>query len=247
VDFTGRTSGECGLKMLISGNSIRVIGAAALAIVSFGHVASATTVPAVNYIVNGSFEDGVPGNKRGKDNNALFSNLDTSGPSWDMWTKIRGWTTVKGPGIEVQSNRTLTMIDAQDGTHYVELDSNSNSIMSQKVALSAGKYMLSFWYSPRTSDPLTNAIEYNFANMFGGRVTNGTDGATVGEWTKITSLFTIKSGGIFDLRFAAVGKSDSYGGLLDNIAVSPVPLPAAGFALMAALGGLASVRRRRTV
>ncbi|MGB7321241.1 MAG: VPLPA-CTERM sorting domain-containing protein [Albidovulum sp.] len=33
--------------------------------------------------------------------------------------------------------------------------------------------------------------------------------------------------------------------MLDDIAIAPVPLPAAGFGLMAALGGLAALRRRR--
>ena len=125
-----------------------LFGATALAV---GGAASASTI-----LINGSFEDGVPDNKLGLDNHALFGNLNTSGPSYDRWKKLIGWRTVAGPGIEVQTNRTLPQIDAQDGTHYVELDSTKNSAMAQTVSLKAGSYLLSFWYSPRTADTKTD-------------------------------------------------------------------------------------------
>lgn len=201
---------------------------------------------AASIVVNGSFETGVPGNTAGLNNGALFGNLNNSGPSWDRWTAINGWTTTSGSGIEVQSNRTLDTIDAQDGTHYVELDSNSNSSMAQTLSLGVGKYLLSFWYSPRTSDPATNGIEYAIGTIAGGKVKNGVPvGANVGTWIQIKTLFDVVKAGNYKLQFAAVGTNDTYGGLIDNVSVAPVPLPAAGFGLMAALGGLAAVRRRR--
>lgn len=205
----------------------------------------AAPVSAATIVTNGSFESGVPGNTPGLNNGALFSDLNSSGASWDRWTDIDGWRTVSGSGIEIQSNRTLSTIDAQDGTHYVELDSNSNSRMVQTVGLKAGSYLLSFWYSPRTGAASTNAIEYNLGGIVGGKVTNGILGATVGTWTEILQKVVIKKSGQYDLYFAGVGISDSYGGLIDNVSVAPVPLPAAGFGLMAALGGLAALRKRR--
>lgn len=217
-----------------------VIAAAVFA--SLALPAAASTI-----VVNGSFESGVPGNSRGLNNGAYFGNLNTSGPSWDRWANINGWRKTSGSGIEVQSNRTLSTIDAQDGTHYVELDSNNNSSMAQTLALGVGKYVLSFWYSPRTYDPKTNGIEYTIGGgLAGGRVTNGTPkGAKVGNWVEIWKVFNIVTAGNYDLKFSAVGLSDSYGGLIDNVNVAPVPLPAAGLGMVAALGGLGALRRRR--
>jgi hypothetical protein len=218
--------------------------AAAISAGVFG-AATASTI-----VTNGSFESGVPGNTRGLSNNAFFGNLNSTGPSWDRWKNLNGWRTVVGSGIEVQSNRTLSTIDAQAGTKYVELDSTRNSGMAQTIALGIGSYMLSFWYSPRTSDPKTNGIEFSLGNalgyLTGGYATAGTPAtAVVGRWTKIWRIFDVKTAGNYDLRFTATGLSDSYGGLLDSVDVAKVPLPAAGFGLMAALGGLAALRRRR--
>jgi hypothetical protein len=223
----------------------RAFAAAMVISAGFLGAASASTI-----VTNGSFESGVPGNTRGLDNNALFGNLDSSGASWDRWKNLNGWRTVLGSGIEVQSNRTLSTIDAKSGTKYVELDSTRNSGMAQTIALGVGSYMLSFWYSPRTSDPLTNGIEFSIGNalgyLTGGYATAGTPvSAVVGSWTKVWRIFDVTTAGNYDLRFTANGVSDSYGGLLDDVDVAQVPLPAAGFALMAALGGLGAMRRRR--
>ena len=112
--------------------------------------------------------------------------------------------------------------------------------------LGHGDYVLKFWYSPRTSQANTNGIEYAVGNLAGGFVTtNRPTSAVVGTWTEIVTKFSVGKRGAYDLKFSATGVSDSYGGLLDNVSVAPVPLPAAGFGLMAALGGLASLKRRR--
>jgi hypothetical protein len=52
----------------------------------------------------------------------------------------------------------------------------------------------------------------------------------------------------YALTFRAEGKADSYGGFIDDVSVSPVPVPvpAAGFLLIGAFGGLAALRRRET-
>ena len=129
------------------------------------------------------------------------------------WT----WKNVSGPGVEVQTDRTLSTIDAQDGDYYIELDSTANSSISQKVQLSQGTYLLSFWYSPRTALALTNTITYNLGRVVSGQITNGVNGARVGVWVEVKALFSIKSKGNYDLTFAAAGLSDGYGGLIDNV------------------------------
>jgi hypothetical protein len=202
----------------------------------------AAPASAATIVINGSFEDGVPGNTPGLNNGATFANMPTSGPSWDRWTAINGWTTASGPGIEIQSNRTLGSIDAHSGSYYVELDSNGNSRMVQSVALAAGDYVLSFWYSPRTNVAGTNGISWQVGSLAAGSVVN----TAVGIWTQITTTFTVASAGSYALSFAAIGTSDSFGGFVDSVSIdpAPIPVPAAGFLLAGALGALALRRRK---
>ena len=98
---------------------------------------------AASPIINGDFE----------------ANIGLVPPNWSVFVTIPGWTTVAGPGIEVEAD---TVVTAHSGTQYVELDSYSNSGMSQTVALTPGEYLLSFWYQPRTSEPGDNGIEAFF-------------------------------------------------------------------------------------
>ncbi len=185
--------------------------------------ASAATI-----VTNGSFEDGA---------------LALNGSGWNVFNSVIGWNTISGSGIEIQTNPTLGQIDAQEGNRYVELDSNNNSAMRQVVNLSAGDYLLSFWYAPRVGNPGTDGISFSIANAIGSIATslNPIDG-----WTLVTAAFST-AGGALNLDFAATGKSESLGGLVDNISIAPapVPVPAAGLMLVGALGGLAALRRRK--
>ncbi len=203
----------------------------------------AATIPITNF----SFEGGTTGRPFGMVNGARFSQLNVSGPSWDVYSALRGWKTASGLGIEVQSDRTLSNIDAQDGDHYIELDGLGNSSISQKLNLSAGSYVLSFWYSPRTTLNITNTIGYSLGSIVSGQVTHGTGGASVGVWTEVRTTFTVLSGANYDLTFAALGTSDGIGGFIDNVTLETVPVPAAGLGLLTGLfllGGLRSRQRR---
>lgn len=226
---------------------------AALAILAGGPAAAATIVQ------NGSFETGPEG--KGLVNNGFFSQLDMSGkPNWDVWSALPGWTST-GSGIEIQSNRTIGEVDAQDGKRYVELDSHpkpgSNSSMSQDVLLKRGEYLLSFWFSPRAKHGSTeaqlrasNVIDYSVGALVSGSVTGPSAvlSTVIGQWTKITASFIVDKADTYTLRFAASGTENTYGGLIDNVAidyVAPVPVPAAGLLLLGGLGGLAALKRRR--
>lgn len=202
---------------------------------------------AATVVVNGSFEQGVPGNTPGLQNGALFGNLPSGTPSSDVWTDLIGWKTVKGPGIEVQTDGTLPTIDAQDGEYYAELDSTGNSAMYQTVGLHVGRYMLSFWYNTETGNFRTDGINYRVSGLLAGKVNGATPGVVVGTWTQITAQFVVKTAKNYRLTFAANGKSEGQGGLLDNIEIVAVPVPASGLALLGAFGGLAMLRRRKTV
>jgi hypothetical protein len=193
----------------------------------FSLPAYATTI-----VENGSFED--------------FDATKLNGSGWHVYPSIPSWTAVSGAGIEIQTNPTLGTIDAQDGRAYVELDSDNNSSMTQFVNLNVGSYLLKFFYSPRNGDSGDNGIDYSIAGLTGNISGPSVDPLTgVGFWTEISALFKVTTAGSYALNFAATGTSNSYGGFVDNVSVAPVPVPAAGFLLFGALGGLAALRRRR--
>lgn len=205
-------------------------------------------------IINGDFEDTATLDPTGLVNGNTLSNLATTGSSWDVFTQINGWTTASGAGIEVQTNRTLGSVDAHSGQHYIELDShprpNSNSSMEQEVALDAGKYELSFWFSPRNNDASSNGIEYSISgDLVSGFITGpGMSPVTsVGAWTLVKALFVVETAGNYTLAFGATGKQNTLGGFIDTVNITAVPVPAAGLLLPAgvAILGFASRRRKR--
>jgi hypothetical protein len=218
-----------------------------LALAAFGSIAHGATI-----VQNGSFEDDPAPGLAGTNNGLLFGQLVGSAQGWDVYASLPGWTkTGNGSGIEVQTDKAVTSTDAMFDEHYVELDSNNNSAMRQALTLTTGRYKLSFWFSPRAlrnnqSTAETNGIRYSIADLSG--TIEGPGGAaqtSVGMWTEITGLFNVAQDGVYDLDFAAVGSSDSFGGFIDNVSVAPVPVPAAGLLLLGALGGIAALRRRR--
>ncbi|MGL4310578.1 MAG: hypothetical protein ACRCSU_08830 [Paracoccaceae bacterium] len=221
-----------------------------LRLLSAGLMAAALAAPASakSVLFNGGFELGVLGDTRGLRNGATYANMPTSGASSDIWRNLAGWSTISGPGMEVQTRRTIGL-SPTDGNYYLELDSTANTTIRQTVALTRGRYQLSFSYSPRSNDRGTNGVHFALADLVGGTVTgpNPGHGTRVGQWTAFTYDLKIDSAGSYALDFGAVGRSDSIGGLVDNIALTPVPLPAAGLAFIAGLGALAGLARRRKV
>lgn len=206
-------------------------------------------------VVNGSFEMDAGIAQDGQ----AFSTLaaGTGENSWSVFNSLPGWTTTSGAGIEIQTANTLGSINAQDGQHYVELDSHNNSSMQQSINFSStGSYLLSFFYSPRDSNTASNVIDYSlfdavspFAAVLGGSVTGPSAGppvTAVGVWTQISAIFVITQVGNYNLKFAAGGTNNSLGGFVDNVSIAAVPVPAGGLLLLGALGGLAALRRRKT-
>lgn len=177
-------------------------------------------------VTNGSFED-----------NPLGSG------GWDVYPGIPGWTVTSGSGIEIQSSGLLGF-PAQDGSYYVELDSYNNSGISQSVSLSVGRYLLSFWYRPREGVTGTNGIDYSIAGLL---ATATITGVAPSDWIQVTAEFIVTTAGSYDLSFVASENSDSLGGLIDNVSIAAVPVPAGGLLLLGALGGLAALRRRKAI
>lgn len=182
-------------------------------------------------VQNGSFEHGdLSFNKRG----------------WGVYGHLAGgWMMTDGAGIEVQTPITLNRIDAQDGRRNVELDSHGNSAMKQTVHLKrSGQYMLSFFYASRQGDPESDGIAFSIGNL--SSWINCPQDADEDGWTHVRMMFEARAGAN-DLRFGAMGRSDQRGGLIDNVAITPapVPLPGAGVLLLGVVAGLGALRRAR--
>jgi hypothetical protein len=216
----------------------------------------ALSAQAAPIVSNGSFEFGSGIGDRGQN----FATLGDAGQlDWDIYQsgEVTDWSTDTN-GIEIQTDRTLPAnggpdIDAQDGDNYVELDTTSNSSISQMVTLTGGRYLLSFYFSPRvnspvssTNSPTTNGISYGLDGLFSLLA----DGPSIipdvpfGEWTLFTFEF-VADAGTYELFFDATGRPNSVGGLLDNVAITAVPVPAGGLLLLGGLAGLAALRRRK--
>ncbi len=226
----------------------------------FGATAAACVlfaVPALAYVAdgnllqNGDFEDldGREGMRNGHQLDALHQ-----ASSWDVYYDLPGgWTTVDGMGVEVQTSGTLSTIGAYSGAHYIELDSAprfgaTNSTIEQSLTLDPGDYEFSFYYSPRGQDVRTNGIEYYIvSDILVNEVTgpSATSGTSVGSWTRISHLFKITETQSVTVGFSATGWEDALGGFIDGVRISAIPLPAAGWLLLAAAGGLVAAGRAR--
>jgi len=176
---------------------------------------------AQNLVVNGSFE----------------ANSQASG-TWNIYNNLTGWTG--NTNIELRNNVAGA---AQNGANYVELDTTRNMSMSQMVT-GFGEYTLSFWYSAREGVRAgSNGLDFSFGNLTGSLLQNTAGAVSGNNWQHFVGNVTLN--GATALTFSAMGVSDSYGASLDNVSVTAVPEVETYAMMLAGLGLIGTIARRR--
>jgi hypothetical protein len=186
---------------------------------------------------------------------------------WQVYVNFGDWATTSGSGIEIQTSGTV--VNARSGKQYVELDSDNergglsgkpkNSSMTTKLDLVAGSYRVDWYYQPRTDKAGDNTISVYLAGAGEGLFDNllgtmSTVRTKFTDWVKVSYTFTVDGKkNKYALTFRAEGgpkwgnpDGNEYGGFIDDVSVAAVPVPAAGFLLFGALGGLVALRRRKS-
>jgi hypothetical protein len=218
---------------------------------------AAQAVP-TNLITNGSFE--------------TYTGTTINSGQWTVvegenashGTKyLNGWQADATHGVELRNNVAGT---AQAGNIFVELDTHwgkfegntqtdpcCNSWISQTVSTSVGQvYHLSYYYSPRGgSQSGDNEINVFWGNvkLGGGAFTNSGSGSAhsgdLTNWQRF-EFDVVGTGNTGTLKFADAGTPNTYGGSLDNVSlVAAVPEPESYALMMAGLGAVAFMARRR--
>jgi hypothetical protein len=217
---------------------------------------AAQAVP--NLITNGSFET-YTGTTI---NNGQWTVVEGENASHGA-KYLNGWQADATHGVELRNNVAGT---AQAGNIFVELDTHwgkfegntqtdpcCNSWISQTVSTSVGQvYHLSYYYSPRggsqSGDNQINVF-WGDVQLGGGTFTNsGSGSAHSGDWTNWQrfEFDVVGTGNTGTLKFADAGTPNTYGGSLDNVSlVAAVPEPETYALMMAGLGAVAFMARRR--
>jgi hypothetical protein len=189
-------------------------------LIAVSMAAAACGASAQNIVVNGSFEE----------------NAQANG-TWSIYNNLVGWTGQSN--IELRNNVAGT---AQQGVNYVELDTTRNMSMTQTIQ-GYGDYLLSFWYSARPGVAAgSNGLSYSLGSLTGS-VLNNVAGGNANSWQHFQGVVTLN--GKTSLTFGAIGVTDSYGGSLDNISVTAVPEAETYAMMLAGLGMIGTIVRRR--
>lgn len=166
-----------------------------LSLLAISTIFASQIAVANNLVVNGSFEQDVVSSK------------------WTLLNSVTGWQN-QGAKFEIQTSR-LGIINAQEGSQYIELDSTANYSIFQNIATEAGQsYEVSFYYSARIEgNDKTNKAKV----QWNGQTVLDLNSTTRG-WQSFNITVTADSD-VSELRFVGAGTSDSLGAFIDNVSV----------------------------
>lgn len=171
--------------------------------------------------------------------NGSFEADSVANGDWAIVSNLTSWTGL--PNVEIRNNIAGA---AQDGVNYVELDTAGNAGISQTIT-GTGLATLSFWYSARPNTGATNDLTVSFGNLT-ATVLQGVSNLTSSNiWQQFTATVDMGTSGSTTLSFYGAGVSDGFGGALDNISVTAVPEPESYAMLLAGLGLIGTIARRR--
>jgi choice-of-anchor C domain-containing protein len=197
----------------------------------------------------------------------LFAGLATasattlvSNGSFEAGTAPGVFTTVSGAGAISDWNISAGTVDyigtywtASDGARSVDMNGNSQGTIDQTInGLTAGQtYKLTFDIGGNgDGGPTTKTMDVSFGGVVQSvlfdTLTGGNIGGNARGYAPITLLFTYTGAGTSALlSFASTTGGGFFGPILDNVALSAVPLPPAMLLFGGALLGMAGLRRFR--
>lgn len=161
-----------------------------------------------NLVVNGSFEQHDP-----------FPNGQWSYFGGGLNTlQVPGWSS-NASNIPLEVGRASVYgVTGQAGLDVMELDSTRNVAATQVLATPGGLLDFSFLYAARAGRVGSSTFSVYWNNQL------------VGNFAPNSTVMTSYSGqltsiGNNTLQFVGTGTSDSYGALIDNVSLTPVPEP----------------------
>lgn len=199
-----------------------------LAVVALFLAQSASAVTAPNLITNGGFDDSM-----------VFAGEFKTYAHGD--NALTGWTIQSGSVDLI--NRYWT---AANGSYSLDLSGNEDGVISQSFGTVVGqKYLVSFSMAGNPDDQSDPVKTMQVGLSQGPLLTFDTTGKTRSDMGWVTKSFEFIAAGVSSqLTFASLNDS-AYGAALDNISVIAVPEPESFAMLLAGLGLITGVARRR--
>lgn len=173
-----------------------------------------------------------------------------SSGGWQTYSSIPGWTaaptSLTPGGIEIGNVSNYGVSGAGLSGNVLELDSTLNATVASTSGLTGGgSYTLSFYFAGRGGYIASST----FTVDWDGTLYNFTPLSSAAQ---LATLTLPDNGGINTLSFIGTGPSDSFGAIIDNVSLTPVPEAStvvAGALLLLPLGAsaLRGFRKNRIV